>query len=67
MIRLNGEYLPSFGCQVIENVRKETVVEEEDETKQSWFALIQKVFLEIIFLSDPGKPGVRSLGPDVCH
>ena len=21
----------------------------------------------MIFLSDPGKPGVRSLGPDVCH
>ena len=19
------------------------------------------------FLSDPGKPGVRSMGPDVCH
>ena len=30
---------------MIQNVRKETVVEEEeeDETKQSWFTLIQKV------------------------
>ena len=39
---------------MIENVRKETVVEEEDETKQSWFALIQKVkcgqLLEIAYL-----------------
>ena len=28
---------------MIENVRKETVAEEEEETKQSWFTLIQKV------------------------
>ena len=25
------------------------------------------IFVSLVFLSDPGKPGVRSLGPDVRH
>ena len=29
-------------------------------------SLIFAPFLHHLFLSDPGKPGVRSLGPDVC-
>ena len=24
-------------------------------------------FSDVYFLLDPGKPGVRSLGPDLCH
>ena len=28
--------------------------------------LCGEMLKRVIFLSDPGKPGVRSLGPDVC-
>ena len=38
----------------------------DDENLRCMIVLMKMIWLMWPFLSDPGKPGVRSLGPDVC-